>query len=39
MTAPSHCDQGYIAQSDYSEKWPVTSMAARSLHRWKEGSR
>lgn len=39
MTSLGHSDQGHIAQTDYSEKWPVTSMAARSLHRWKEGSR
>jgi len=28
-----------IVQSDYSEKWPVTSMPYESLHRWKEGGR
>jgi hypothetical protein len=29
----------WIVQPDYSGKWPVTSMAAASLHRRKEGSR
>jgi hypothetical protein len=30
---------GYLAHSDYSEKWPVTNRAPGSLYRRKEGSR
>lgn len=30
---------GYIAQTDYSEKWPVTQAGEASLHCRKEGSR
>ena len=39
MSGARRSDQGHMAQTDYSEKWPVTSVVARSLHRWKEGSR
>jgi len=36
---PQPMTRPWIAQSDYSEKWPVTFSAAASLHHRKEGSR
>ena len=38
MTRPA-VTTPWIAQPDYSEKWPVTSGQYGSLHLWKEGSR
>jgi len=39
MTGRSACRAPGLVQSDYSEKWPVTYLAARSLLHRKEGSR
>ena len=38
-TALAPMTMRWIAQSDYSEKWPVTIAGEASLHSRKEGSR